>query len=55
MKIAKESKDKVLKHPKFISLFESMKANIPGLVEVPVSPPEAPKSVEVSADTKDTL
>lgn len=54
MKIAKESKEKVLKNKKFIDMFESMKANIPGLVDSPVSPPEAPKSVEVSADTKDT-
>lgn len=55
MKIAKESKDKILKHPRFISLFENYKTAIPGLVDVPVSAPEVPKSLEVSADTKDTL
>lgn len=54
MKIAKESKDKILKNKRFIDLFDSMKANIPGLVEVPVSPPEVPE-VEVTVDTKDTL
>ena len=56
MKISKESRQKILKNKKFIDLFDSMKTNIPGLVDIesPVVA-EAPKSEDVSADTKDTL
>jgi len=40
MKIAKESKAKVLKHSKFIELFLDMKPNIPGLAASAPSSPD---------------